>query len=118
MVYINNSEPQSSGFPNYPAIEELKTYRQWVAWKQGERDGRPTKLPINPHTGGLAKTNDANTWGAYEQAVERASKDGLAGVGFVLSKEDNLTGYDFDKCRNPVTGKLKPWAKAILENNE
>ena len=25
---------------------------QWVAWKYVERDGKETKAPVNPHTGG------------------------------------------------------------------
>ena len=31
--------------PDIPAIRELKTKRQWVAWKHEVRDGQPTKLP-------------------------------------------------------------------------
>src|SRR5262249_60933600 len=43
---------------------------------------------------------------------------GLPGVGFVLSDNDNLTGYDFDGCRNPTSGTLKPWVQEILSHGE
>jgi len=30
--------------------QELKTLDQWVCWSLVERDGKPTKLPINENT--------------------------------------------------------------------
>jgi hypothetical protein len=101
--------------PDYPAITKLKSRRQWVAWKYEDRGGpKPTKPPINPHTGDYAKSNDPQTWGSYEEAPARASNDGLAGIGFMLAEKDNLTGYDLDHCRNPKTGKIKPWAAEVV----
>ena len=100
------------------ALNELKQIPHWVAWRYEERNGKPTKPPINPHTGGHAKANEAHTWGSYEQSERRARKGGLSGVGFVLTAGDNLTGYDLDKCRNPITGKIKPWAQNILDYDE
>jgi len=107
-----------SGLPtNIPALNELKKIPQWVAWRHAERDGRPTKLPVNPHSGSNASVDDLATWGTYEQAEKRAREGGLAGVGFVLSEDDNLTGYDFDKCFTRK-GRLKPWAFEILSHGE
>ena len=35
--------------PDIPALNELRTRKQWVAWYYGEKkDGTPTKLPVNP----------------------------------------------------------------------
>src|SRR5262249_19554891 len=48
----------------------------------------------------------------------RAQQDGLDGVGFVLSEDDNLTGYDFDGVRNSDTGHIKPWVREILSYRE
>ena len=37
---------------------ELAVLPQWVAWRWEERDGKPTKPPLNPHTGQHASTTD------------------------------------------------------------
>ena len=109
-----------TGLPrDVAAPNELKAIPQWVAWRYEDRGGsKPTKPPVNPHTGGYASCDSPATWGTYEQAERRAREDGLPGVGFVLSEDDNLTGYDFDGCRNPTSGKLKPWVQEILSHGE
>jgi len=109
-----------TGLPrDVAAPNELKAIPQWVAWRYEDRGGsKPTKPPVNPHTGGYASCDSPATWGTYEQAERRAREDGLPGVGFVLSEDDNLTGYDFDGCRNPTSGKLKPWVQEILSYGE
>jgi RecA-family ATPase len=114
-----SDQPRFSGLPtDIPALEELKRIPQWVAWKYEHRGGpKPTKPPINPHNGRYASCDNSATWGTYEQAERRAREDGLAGVGFVLSEDDNLTGFDFDKCYMRA-GKLKPWASDILSHGE
>jgi hypothetical protein len=102
------------GLPDLPALNELKKLPQWVAWKYEDRGGpKPTKPPVNPHNGLAASTDSPGTWGTYEQAERRAKKDSLAGVGFVLTEDDNLTGYDFDNCFTRK-GRLKPWAFELL----
>jgi hypothetical protein len=110
-----------SGFaelPNNAAIAELKAIPQWVGWKYKDRGGaKPTKPPINPHTGGLASTDNPATWGTCEQAESRAKIDKLAGVGFALSEKDNLTGYDFDNCFTRK-GRIKDWLADILVHGE
>lgn len=103
-----------TGLPDFPAIRELKTHRQWVAWAWRMVDGRLTKPPINPHNGLGAKHSDPVTWGDYKQAEARAMRFKLAGVGFVLSPDDDYTGADLDKCRDPATGALDPWAAEII----
>jgi primase-polymerase (primpol)-like protein len=100
---------QFSGLPYIPALDELKEIPQWVAWRYEQRNGKPTKPPIDPHTGRYANCSNSRTWGTYEDAEKRARVDCLPGIGFVLSASDELTGYDLDKCRDPKTGKLKPW---------
>lgn len=63
----------------------LRERRQWVAWKYVERDGKPTKCPVNAGTGALADSTDRSTWGTFEQAIAACWQDaGLAGVGFVF----------------------------------
>ncbi|MEE8370050.1 MAG: hypothetical protein V3S00_04695, partial [Dehalococcoidia bacterium] len=88
---------------------ELKSRRQWVAWKWQERDGKLTKPPVNPHTGGPASTTDGATWGTYDEAIQLAQGKRAAGVGFVFTPEDPYVGVDLDKCRDPETSEIEPW---------
>ena len=97
------------------AIELLKSHDKWVAWKYVTRDGRKTKPPVNPHTGQMARNNKPEDWGTYDQAIARVKKDKLAGVGFVITDDDNLTGIDLDHVRDEKTGKLEPWAEEIIK---
>lgn len=99
------------------AVDELRARDQWVAWRLVTRPGatKPTKPPVNPHTGGPASHSDPQTWSSYTRAEARARRDNLAGVGFVLTDDDDYTGIDLDKCRDPATGEIEPWAQSILE---
>lgn len=100
------------------AIELLKSRDKWVAWKYVTRDGRKTKPPVNPHNGKMAGINKSSEWGTYDQAIARVKKDGLAGVGYVLTEDDGLTGIDLDHVRDEKTGELEPWAAEIIELGE
>jgi putative DNA primase/helicase len=93
---------------------ELKGCRAWVGWKQITRNGKPTKVPINPDMGSFAEADAPSTWGTFAQARERQRKDHLAGVGFVFSPNDPFAGIDFDKCRDPETGALNPEVRAMI----
>lgn len=106
--------------PDFPAIEYLKSHSKWVAWKYVERgEGvKPTKVPVNPHTGGNASVSRSGTWGSYEEAVEAAQGRGLAGVGFVLTGDGEITGADLDDVRNPETGEIVGWALEIVQIGE
>ena len=87
-----------------------------MAWKLVPESGRkkPRKVPINPASGFAAKVSDTATWGTYDEAASRARRDGLAGVGLVLTADDGLTGIDLDNCRDPVTGELSPLAVEVV----
>jgi AAA domain len=107
-----------TGLPDLPALGELKSQPRWVAWKWEERDGKPTKPPVNPRTGNYASTSNPSTWVSYELAARCAVERGLPGVGYVLGDEDgDLTGIDLDKCIS-ASGKIKPWAREILDCGE
>jgi putative DNA primase/helicase len=94
---------------------ELAVLPQWVAWRWEERDSKPTKPPLNPHTGEYASTTDPATWGTLQDALRfRRKNPSAAGVGFVFTKNDPHAGVDLDKCRNPETGEIAPWAKSIV----
>ena len=43
-------------FVNIP--QELKANASFCVWKKEKRQGKPTKVPYNPKSGKLAKTNE------------------------------------------------------------
>lgn len=91
--------------------QELRDLNQWVGWRYEERDGKSTKVPINPATGHRAKSDSPATWGSIQRALIATETYGLDGIGFVFSETDEYTGIDLDKCLDPTTGKLEPWAR-------
>jgi hypothetical protein len=98
--------------PNTPA--EMLGERRWVAWRYEERDGKQTKVPINPETGEYASATDSTTWGTHADAMRRAAKSGLAGVGFVLG--DGWVGIDFDNYREKESGYLMAPVPSVVKS--
>jgi len=92
-------EPAEYPVQNIP--QSLLPVPQWVCWRSVIRDGRPTKEPINPKNGLLAKTNDPSTWSDFDTAWNRfQSSSGLSGIGFVFTADDPFAGVDLDDCLN------------------
>ncbi|MFE7624254.1 DNA primase [Streptomyces sp. NPDC057509] len=84
---------------------ELTTRDRWVRRSA-------TKVPLT--TGAMpASSTDPRTWGSYKDAV--ASSAGV-GTGFVLSGVDDIVCIDLDHCLNPLTGRLEPWAAAVVRD--
>jgi len=63
--------------------QELKAIPRWVSWKYSFRDGKWTKPPVNPKTGGLASTTDPSTWASFEEANAYAKSHELPGFGII-----------------------------------
>jgi len=95
-----------------PAL--IVTREQWVGWTIKERDGKQTKVPVNPETGQYASATDADTWTDFATAREYATEN-QAGVGFVFTTDDPIVGVDLDDCRDPDDGSLTDWAQDIVE---
>lgn len=84
---------------------ELTTRDRWIRRSS-------TKVPLT--TGDMpASSTDLRTWSSYKDAS--ASSAGV-GTGFVLSDVDDIVCIDLDHCLNPLTGRLAPWAAAILRD--
>ncbi len=99
---------------NYKNIPtELREKSNWVLWNYKERNGKKTKVPINPNTGGMASSADPNTWTNFDNAVSR--KNRYAGIGFVFDGTGEI-GIDLDKCRDPETETIEPWALEIIQD--
>ena len=50
-------------FVNIP--QELKANASFCVWKLEKRQGKPTKVPYNPKTGVLARTNEPDTFADF-----------------------------------------------------
>ncbi len=95
---------------------DLREREQWIVWRVEQRDGDPTKIPVDPSTGGPASSTDPDTWGSFEDALSSWRSDDLttAGLGFVFASNGPFTGVDLDGCRDPKSGRFEDWAKEIL----
>lgn len=94
---------------------ELIEKNQWVAWKgEVKKTGKTTKIPIDPHTGSFAKTNDPATWGSFEDALACREENNFAGIGFVFSADDRFVGIDFDDCFGP-DGAILPEVDEVIK---
>ena len=92
----------------------LRERPQWVCWKYVIRDGKPTKCPVGPRSGGMAASpTDPATWVSFEDAVAAWRRGGYAGVGFVFSADDPFCGVDLDGCIDD-DGAIVPAAREII----
>ncbi len=98
----------SEGIPG-----ELKSEDQWVVWCWEKRASKWTKVPVNAASGARASSTDSSTWSAFEEAIRYTRKNLLPGVGFVFTGS-SFAGADLDGCRDPETGRLEEWARAIV----
>jgi hypothetical protein len=96
--------PEAEAFP-----ADMLTLRHWVAYDLEERSAGWTKVPINPHTGRYARSNDPQTWGTFAEARAVAARGGI-GVGFMLAPP--LFGFDLDGCIE--NGALSSLATSVL----
>jgi primase-polymerase (primpol)-like protein len=97
-----------------PALEPLTHHARWVGWQwvyNVEKD-KWTKPPYKV-SGANASTTDPSTWSGFD-AIWR-SNGRFDGLGFNLFEcsPTVLAAVDLDKVRNPETGEILPWAKAV-----
>ncbi|MFE4857371.1 DNA primase [Streptomyces sp. NPDC056670] len=79
--------------------------RQWV-----RHTDRKVPLSVAGRRASLASSTDSSTWCTYK-AADRSAVG--AGLGFVLTGEDQLVCIDLDHAL--VDGELLPWAREIVE---
>ncbi|AUV84459.1 hypothetical protein C2R22_23215 (plasmid) [Salinigranum rubrum] len=95
--------------------EELREREQWVCWREEDRDGKPTKIPVTPGTGAFASSTDPETWASFETALEYTETEQADGVGFVFTDDGPIVGVDLDDCRDPETDDVDDAALDIIE---
>ena len=96
-------------FVNIP--QELKNNASFCVWKLEKRRGKPTKVPYNPRTGQLAKTNDAATFSDFGTAMKAYAMGGWDGIGYRVS--EGIGAIDIDHCICE-DGSLNDVAASIL----
>ncbi|WP_202911855.1 phage NrS-1 polymerase family protein [Natrialba swarupiae] len=107
---------QIAGGIDVEAVPDTLAERpQWICWRTEDRDGKATKVPVDPETGSFASTMDDRTWTTLEQALEYMATGAATGVGFVFTATDPLVGVDLDDCRDPETGEPLEPAPSIIE---
>lgn len=93
--------------------EELKAHETWVCCDE-------LKAPLVATLSGAvyaASSTDKTTWRSYDEAYKAwlDNEWSFAGVGRVIRAEEDLVGVDLDKCLDPETGDLTPWATATID---
>lgn len=95
--------------------EAMRARDQWLCWRTEMRNGKPTKTPIDPQTGGFGSSTDDSTWAGFETALEYYRTSGSDGIGFVFTESDSYVGIDLDDCRDPKSGRPDPEVKSIIK---
>jgi hypothetical protein len=117
-------DPPNYSFDKLPAaFDKLKQRRQWVSWKYEERtkengETYQTKAPVSPNGNYNSSVNRPRGWGTYDAAVQNTLRHGHAGVGYVLIKDDDISGFDLDDVRDPVTGAFLDWVQEAIDLGE
>ena len=89
---------------SHGVLEELQEYDHFVVWKKTPDN---KKIPFDPTSKSLARTDDPNTWGNLDQALKALRTGNYHGIGFVFSEDDPFTGIDIDHCVSKNHGPEK-----------
>ena len=85
-------------FVNIPQI--LKSTCSFCLWRKEKRNGKPTKVPYDPKTGQMAKTDDPSTFSDFATAMKMyalgISTRHWDGIGFRVS--EGIGAIDIDHC--------------------
>ncbi len=73
--------------------DQLREKGRFCCWRYEERDGRRTKVPYNPVTGQMARSNDRGSFADFQTA---ASVKGYEGIGIGIF--DGICAIDLDHC--------------------
>ncbi|MFB6192086.1 MAG: hypothetical protein ABEI11_02055 [Haloarculaceae archaeon] len=105
-----------SDLPHADELPDALTDReQWLCWREEQRGDKPTKVPIDPHTGSYGSATDPESWADFETARAYAVDGAADGLGFVFSDDDPLVGVDLDDCRDPEREHIIHEAVDIVE---
>jgi hypothetical protein len=96
-------------------LAHLTQQKIWVCWKWKRVKDKWTKPPFRADNPAVhASTSDPATWGSYETALKQVRAGKVDGLGFAVRGCD-IGAFDLDHCRDPMTGKVAPWAQEYLD---
>ena len=103
------------------AFTDLLAVPRWCVWywqtKTNTKTGRKweTKVGLVPGSITHVRVNESvgTTYAVAREAVLVGG--GVAGVGWRLLDDTGRVWIDIDKCRDPVTGAIAPWARVLLD---
>lgn len=84
MIYPNNLPPQ------------LQQEALFCCWRYEERNGKRTKIPVNPRTGGNAQSTNPATFATLAEALAALERQQLDGIGVGIF--GILGAIDIDHC--------------------
>lgn len=99
---ISQSTKFVPDFENFPSGEsgESRSLPEWIirmgafcTWHYEERNGKRTKVPYDPRTGSLAKSNDPTSFCSWDEAASATGYDGI-GLGIF----NGICAIDLDDC--------------------
>jgi hypothetical protein len=110
---------------NAEAVPDLlKQSDCWLVWRYVEdRDPETSeadwdKPPLCARNLTAGSSTNRKTWCPFAEALDAYRRHGLDGIGFALCPPkgdgERVVGVDLDRCRDPQTGELAPWAAAIV----
>ena len=106
------AEKKSPSRVNFVGIpSELKENASFCLWRLEKRQGKPTKVPYDPRTGQLAKTNDPATFADFATAMKAYAMGGWDGIGYRVS--EGIGAIDIDHCIRE-DGSLNDVAASIM----
>ena len=79
----------NSQFGNIP--EELRRLSQWVNWRIVQREGKQTKVPMQPRRVPASST-DPETWNTFERVARMNGQ--FNEIGFVFTTEAGYVGIN------------------------
>ncbi len=113
MSSISSSPLSRVNFVNIPRA--LKSSCSFCVWRKEKRNGKAIKIPYDPKTGQMAKTNDPSTFSDFATAMKvyalGTATSHWDGIGFRVS--EGIGAIDIDHCIRP-DGSLNDVAASIL----
>jgi hypothetical protein len=101
-----------------PSFATLVDQPIWAGLKSEARDGAIARVAINPFTGQPAVGGDPHAWRPLGVVQAWVRMHNAAGVAVRLGEVDDIIilGADLHACRNPETGEVAPWARAVTSH--
>jgi putative DNA primase/helicase len=109
------TKPERTKIKEGSIPDELKERNQWVMWNYvwKEKKEKWDKPPLQVD-GSPASTTNPATWNSFNVCLAAYYRNGFDGIGYVFSKSDPYAAIDFDKVRDPQTGRINPDAQNLL----